>query len=190
MNARMTAACVRALRLIDTKSAKQQLERYISDQRLTVMAQLAHAMNSLEIPFVRQAIAEKRNLPNSVRHQITDLRPLATLTDLRTLAGLASLETLGLSRTQVHDIAPLAKLANLQVLRLHGTHVDDVNALGGLSNLQTLDLEGTQVTDVSPLVALTKLRRLRITGTRIGRRGLEDLRSRLPDLEVVDLPLK
>ncbi len=194
LNARKTAASVRALRLIGTASARRALKDYARDRRQTVLSELAQAINPLEIDVYREAVSAGQGLPGSVRAQVSDVRALAGLSKLETLdlsgtrvsdvgplAGLTDLQTLDLSWAQVSHVGPLAGLTDLQRLDLSGARVSDVGPLAGLTDLQMLDLSRTWVSDVGPLAGLTKLRTLYLMETRVSDvgplAGLTDLQK-------------
>jgi Leucine-rich repeat (LRR) protein len=179
-----TVASVRTLRLINTGAAKDVLQEYFGDQRMSVLVELAQAVNPLTIPKVLEMVQERKTLPPGIREQVTDLAPLAGLTDVRALnlegtrtsnlaplARLTKLQVLDLNRTSVIDLAPLAGLAELQMLNLARTAVIDLTPLARLIGLQDLNLADTRISDLTPLAGLTALQRLSLAST-----SVEDMR--------------
>jgi hypothetical protein len=167
MGARPAAACVRTLRFVGTPKAQQCLRDYFDDKRITVLTELAQAVNPLELPAFRDMVSEGKRLPKGVAAQVTDLG---------SLAGLTALQSLDLANTDVTDLGPLTGLKALQSLDLEGTKVTDLGPLTGLKALQSLDLEGTKVTDLGPLADLPALRSLDLMFTQVTNLGpLADL---------------
>jgi hypothetical protein len=105
LSARSAAACIRALRLINSSAAKACLKDYLTETKLTVLEELGQAVNPLEIKLVQEALLRGHSIPVA-RGQVADLSPLASLTGLQSLA---------LRRTQVADLSPLATLTNLKI---------------------------------------------------------------------------
>ncbi len=178
-SARSAAACIRALRLINSPAAKACLKDYLAETRQFVLEELGQAVNPLEIKVVQEAFLRGDHIPVG-REQIADLSPLAALTslqslnlagtqvaDLSPLAALTSLQSLDLRHTQVADLTPLASLASLQSLALFGTQVADLTPLASLTSLQELNLTCTRVADLTPLAALISLQSLDLLGTRV-----------------------
>ena len=199
-NAEQSAACIRALRLIGDEATQPILEGYLNEDRLSVLDELAQALNPLLIPAVQRMVQEpydyeKFEKQQAIRKQITDLSPLAGLSglttlhlistpvrDLSPLAGLSGLTTLDLRLTPVRDLSPLAGLSGLTTLDLVGTSVSDLSPLAGLSGLTTLNLYGTSVSDLSPLAGLSGLTTLDLSYTPVS--DLSPL-AKLSKLEVV-----
>jgi hypothetical protein len=77
----------------------------------------------------------------------------------------------------------------LEKLILYDTQIDDAanEILGGLENLAELNVSGTKLTDkaVSHLGRLSRLECLDISSTKISEKGLQDLKSRLSESEIV-----
>lgn len=166
------AASVRTLRLIGTHKTEKVLRGYLNDSRMSVVSELAQALNPLDIGMVRTMVQTRSATPPAIRTQITDLAPLRNLdatsldlgntriTDLAPLAGLTRLQSLNLWNTRVRDLAPLAGLTALHSLVLWRTRVDDLAPLAGLTRLRALDLRLTRVSDLAPLVGLVDLQTL------------------------------
>jgi hypothetical protein len=179
LSARHTAACIRALRLINSSAAKACLRDYLAETRQTVLEELSQAVNPLEIKLVQEALLGGRSIPVAPR-QVADLTPLASLaalrsldlrgtqvSDLTPLASLTALQLLYLSYTQVSNLTPLASLTALQSLDLSYTQVSNLTPLASLAALQSLGLRGTQVFDLTPLASLTTLQSLDLSRTQI-----------------------
>ena len=179
-----TAACVRALRLINTLAARQSIDTYLDHTELPVVLELCQIVNPLTLPAVRKLVQNTpfyERLPDGIRERISDLGPVATdpawrnttqlnfngtpIRDVSPLAGLTSLQYLLLDSTGVSDVSPLAGLTKLRRLELNSTGVSDVIPLAGLTSLQYLLLNSTGVSDVSPLAGLTSLKRLELNST-------------------------
>ena len=176
-SARSAAACIRALRLMNSSAAKACLKGYLVETRPSVLMELGQAVNPLEIKLVQEALLRGEMVPEQVRGQVADLTPLAALTglwslrlwgtqvaDLTPLAALTGLQLLDISGTRATDLTPLAALTGLQSLTFWGTQVEDLTPLAALTRLQSLSLSGTQVADLTPLAALTGLQSLSISG--------------------------
>jgi len=180
LSAVRAAACVRALRLIGTKLARRQLRDFLNDERRTVIAELAQAVNPLEIRAVQRMVqpllakpAEYWDEPRrerGIRSQIEDLAPLS---------GLPNVQRLDLRETRVADLAPLASLGELEELSLAETPVCDVEPLAALTALRSLDLSFTEVADagLAHLRELKGLQSLELAGTQVTDAGLEHLRE-------------
>ncbi|AMV24056.1 Internalin-A precursor [Gemmata sp. SH-PL17] len=179
------AACVRTLRLINTRDARAALDAYRDEKRWGVLAELAPVFNPLTLPAVMGYLHEgEHSLPEGVAREVSDLGPLAgktgllglwlrgtSVSDLSPLSGLTGLRTLELIDTPVSDVGPLSGLTGLRELWLRGTSVSDVGPLSGLTGLRTLSLFGTSVSDVGPLSGLTGLRRLDLAKTPVSDLG-------------------
>ncbi|MBC7818946.1 MAG: NACHT domain-containing protein, partial [Planctomycetaceae bacterium] len=182
-----TAACVRALRLINTITARETIDEYRDHTELPVVVELCQIVNPLTLPAVRMLVQETefyQSLPDGIRERISDLAPIApdpawhgvtqlnfnrtAIRDVSPLAGLTSLQWLYLDSTRVSDVSPLASLTSLRWLSLTSTEVSDVSPLAGLTSLQQLSLTSTGVSDVSPLAGLKQLTII----------GLEEIQAR------------
>ena len=149
-----TAACVRALRLINTLAARQSIDTYLDHTELPVVLELCQIVNPLTLPAVRNLVQHTEvsdRLPDGIRERISDLGPVATDPAWR---NTTQLNFIG---TPIRDVSPLAGLTSLEHVNLTSTGVSDVNPLAGLTKLQGLYLTSTGVSDVSPLAGLTKL---------------------------------
>jgi hypothetical protein len=169
----VAAACVRALRLIGTRKAREALEGYRDDRRKSVVSELVQAINPLKLWVVREILHRGEKLPDAIASQVSDLSPLSELTGLRTL---------DLRGTAVDDLAALSGLSGLQELNLTGTRAANLAPLSGLSGLQRLYLGYTAVADLAPLSVLRGLQQLHCSGTRVtnlaplsGLSGLQEL---------------
>jgi len=105
---RGTAACIRALRLINSPAAKDCLKGYLAETRQGVLVELVQAVNPLEIKLVLQELLRSGSIPDGMRDHVSDVTPLA---------GLTGLQTLDLRGTQVSDVTPLAGLTGLRILK-------------------------------------------------------------------------
>ena len=141
LSIREAAASVRTLRLLGTPEARTLLVEYAKEERLSVIGELAQAINPLEIKEVIKRIVGSGDLSENIRRHIRDLSPLRVRSEI---------QRIDLSGTGVTDLSPLAGLSRLTSLDLGYTGVTDVSPLAGLSGLISLDLRGTGVTDVSP----------------------------------------
>ncbi|HEX8706319.1 MAG TPA: NACHT domain-containing protein, partial [Myxococcaceae bacterium] len=97
-SARSAAACIRALRLINSPAAKACLKDYLAETRQSVLEELGQAVNPLEIKVVQEALLRGEYIRIG-RGQVADLSPLAVLT---------SLQSLDLRHMPVADLSPLA----------------------------------------------------------------------------------
>ena len=196
LSAREAAACVRTLRLIGTPKADRAVRSYLNDSRMTVVSELAQAINPLEVALVRNRLQRDNDIPKAIRAQIADLSPLrysdlssldlnnTRVADLAPLAALTGLKSLKLAQTKVSNLEPLAELTGLELLILWGTAVSDLGPLRGLTALQSLDVMLTHVSDLAPLARLTNLRWLDLWSTKIDDLGpLGDL-TKLQSLDI------
>ncbi|HTN91221.1 MAG TPA: NACHT domain-containing protein, partial [Sorangium sp.] len=179
MRAAEAAACVRALSLIDTPSARTRMREFLRDTRTLVVAALAQNINPLEIATVQQIILSGECLPISVARQVRDISLLSSfasdaeridlsstnVADLSVLTKLHRLRDLDISSTPVSSIDPIAHLSQLEILSLAGTEVDDISAIRNLVNLKELMVAHTTVFDLSPIRQLSQLRRMSIYDT-------------------------
>ncbi len=208
-NARRAAATVRLLRLMGTEQASVRLQSYVEETRITVLIELAQAVNPLTLPAVQAMVSNTdEGVPKAIRSQIRDLTPLAKLATLQTLnlaltqvsdlspiAGLKVLQGLYLSGIKLSDLSPIAGLKALQTLYLSRTRVSDLSPIAGLKALETLNLTGTQVSDLSPIAGLKALESLSLDGTPVsdlspitGLKSLETLnltRTQVSDLSSI-----
>ncbi|MDC0711754.1 leucine-rich repeat domain-containing protein [Stigmatella sp. ncwal1] len=206
LSTRSIAACVRALRLINSPTAKACLKDYLVETRAPVLWELAQAVNPLEINCILEMLLRGNPLPVEIRRHVSDLSPLASLqglrslnlsgsqvSDLSPLASLQGLQSLNLSGSQVSDLSPLASLQGLRSLNLSGSQVSDLSPLASLQGLQSLNLSGSQVSDLSLLATLQGLQSLNLSGSQASvlplLAALKNLQSlNLSDAQVSDLP--
>ncbi len=174
------AATIRALRLISTPEARQALRRFLGDRRSTVISELAHAVNPLEIKWIQETLIKGETIAEGIRYQVADLSPIENFENLKVLdltginaedispiGNLKQLEALSLARTPVADLSPLANLEHLEFLYLAGSAVVDLSPLMNLKNLQVLNLDRTAVVDLSPLANLKNLQLLSLFATQV-----------------------
>jgi hypothetical protein len=177
-----SAACVRTLRLISSRSARKVLSEYLADQRTMVVQELAQAVNPLQIKYIFAKITSTglSSSEETVRSQVVDLSPLrertevkslnfdhTPVTDLGPLSGLPGLRRLTLCSTPVQDLRPLSGLTGLAELNLSSTPVRDLGPLSSLTGLRNLNLCLTPATDLRPLSGLTGLRNLNLCNTAV-----------------------
>jgi len=104
---------------------------------------------------------------------------------------LPAMVSLDVSHTAITDsgVKQLSNAANLKSLRLAQTTVSDaaLETLARLSKLESLNLYGTKVTGpgISKLGALQGLRKLYLWQTQVDEETLKDLRTKLPQCEIV-----
>lgn len=128
---------------------------------------------------------------------LTDLKVL-DLTDvpivgsgLRSLAGMSSLRMLYMPYTKVSDIGlpHLAPLVRLEELDLTYAFITDTGlmSLQPLTNLRSLNLNSTAITDkgLVPLEGMSQLRKLYLGHSQVSEDGVNRLRQRLPQCEIV-----
>lgn len=115
--------------------------------------------------------------------------------DLARLSTFSDLQILTVSGTGLTDagLAHLAKMKNLRKLDLSRTGITDAGLrhLTGLTRLQTLSLENTQITHagLTHLMALPSIRFLDLANTNVTPAGMANLRRRLPNTVVSNVPL-
>ena len=126
---------------------------------------------------------EKATVVNLSKTAISD-------SELSQLAKLNGLERLNLGETEITDagLEHLKTLTGLKALDLSGTQITDngLEHLARLTNLEYLYLAGTQIGDgdLYHLYELSKLRHLDVTGTAVTIESVEEMKRRLPDVEV------
>ena len=103
-----------------------------------------------------------------------------------TQADLGKVRELSLMGQYISDISYLARLPHLESLDISFTYVDTVEPLLNCRNLRRLDISDTHVRDISPLQHLPELRTLSMWDLWLAREHIDDLKEKLPSLEVVD----
>lgn len=106
--------------------------------------------------------------------------------DLVNIGKLTNLTSLNLASNQISDITPLAQLTNLTRLYLWWNQITDITPLAQLTNLTDLGLGHNQIADIAPLAKLTNLTLLDFNDNPISEQDIEDLRSKLPNCEIVN----
>jgi Leucine-rich repeat (LRR) protein len=178
-NARIAAACVRALGLIGTEECLSALHGYASSNRVTVVRELLRAWPRFDVKeFARQVLADSplergrlllddpTLLPGTpLLHHLKELHCSfdSKLTDLVSLVQVGNLVSLQL-QGEAANLAPLARHRLLKSLSLESCTARDLSPLSELTALQGLRLSGcSNVADVSPLRKLQQLRSLFLT---------------------------
>ncbi len=113
-------------------------------------------------------------------HQITNVKPLASLTnlsvltlyrnqiiDISPLKNLTKLTELYLSNNKIKDVKPIAELPNLIHLQLDANRIVDVKPLAKLCSLTSLSLSKNQIVDVNPIAELHNLTFLTLSKNQI-----------------------
>lgn len=134
------------------------------------------------------ALAQAQNLQSLVvwDSKITDA-------SLKIIRALPNLTVLCLQQTAVTDQGVSELMNGLQAqlceLDLSGTNATGacLPSLRGASDLERLRLRDLPINDeqIRPLMELPKLRRLDLSGTRITPRGLAELKTALPNCEIL-----
>jgi hypothetical protein len=197
LSATQAAGCVRALRLINSTSARALLPDYIEDRRESVLQELAYWVNPLTLPAIRDLLVEGDNLPFWLAGQITDLGPLAELRcsrlnlqgsgieSMATLPTLPDVTSLDVSGTQITSLAEVGRLPSLVELSAIESRLTDLGGVEGLTGLTHIDVSDTLIESLWPLRRLERLRELRAAGTRIESVGTLNARGAL---EVLCVP--
>lgn len=181
----IAAACVRALVLIGSDTALEELKGFTTDQRKSVVKNLVQGWGTFNPEeYSRGIIGPIVN--NDPDHRLTLLRlsslrgfeilqnlskleiqDCSSIKELNPLSGLSNLVELSLRRcTELRTLDPLAYLANLRKLVLGDCRrISSIEPIKGIKNLEELQLSGlVQVADPSPLAELGSLRKLSIDG--------------------------
>src|SRR6478736_1272083 len=172
-NARQAAATVRLLALMGTKEARSRLSQFLHDSRMTVLSELARAVDPLEIPAILRSLEQVVN--DAIRPHIRSLERVrgrpdirgidiaqTSVTDLTPLQGLLGLRRLVISFTPIATLSPIAGLRSLEILACQGCPISDIAPLAGMTALVSLGLSTTGIRDLSPLLGLDRLRLLTI----------------------------
>lgn len=154
--AKERAACVRALRLIDTPKSRSALNDYLTDSNLNVVEELANAVDPLTIPAV-MAWTQQSLRPSEKESQLAVRR---LITNVQHFFQNHTVETIDLESTAVSDIGPLRECVALRHLSLRGTKVTDLSLLSQLKHLRHVDISNTTVTNLAPLCELPELSKL------------------------------
>lgn len=108
------------------------------------------------------------------------------LLDLRDIRNLCFRGCTGVGDEQMRHFG---ELISVEILDLHSTDLGDagVSQLSGLTHLEQLDLSFTAVTDaaLATISELKKLKKLALNGSLVTERGIEELRTKRSDLNVV-----
>jgi Leucine-rich repeat (LRR) protein len=175
----VVAACVRALSLIGTDTALQQIKRYSRDTRSTVIKELVKAWSSFEPEsYVTEVLADSPLDHGWLRLRDPGLVPYATklknlqklecrfggkIKELDFVQNAPRVVILDASNTRIDSISPVAALAGtLRYLILTNcSRLSDVMPLASLRRLAFLDLrycQGlTSLTGLEGAVELTEL---------------------------------
>lgn len=107
------------------------------------------------------------------------------------ITKISNIVWLNLARTKVTDASMpiVGKMTGLTKLHLEKSQITNagLKSLDRLENLEYLNLYGTNVSDqgLEHLHGLKKLRKLYVWQTMVTEKGIEDLKSHLPELEIV-----
>ncbi|MBN1805368.1 MAG: hypothetical protein JW837_08970 [Sedimentisphaerales bacterium] len=93
---------------------------------------------------------------------------------------------LSLMGKYISDITYLSKLTNLESLDISFTYVETVENLLNLKNLKKLNISGTHIKDIRPLKDLPHLDWLSMWNLWLDREQINELKSKLPNLEIPD----
>jgi len=164
----------------------------ISDEGLSHLSGLV----SLKVLDVSRNRISDKGLAHLRR--LTQLEELYLVDTKITGAGLEKLETLIRLRKLIlygapvsgRGLAALADLPNLRELSLNDTEVSDADLshLLDLKTVESLYLQFTDVTDegIQQLTLLPNLQRLDVGGTHVTAEGISRLKSKRPELTVID----
>jgi len=174
----------RALCNIGTPKAIRRLHDYTTDERLSVLNEVAHKLNPLEFTVVRESIVKTGSVGSGyagLQRAIRDLSPLAKYPPLHALdiGSLGAFDLLPLrdqtgierlriwSDTSVYDIKPIAALSRLRhvILISNGSANIDVSVLRNITPLNTISLWGA-ISNVDQLQDLPELTSLSICNVR------------------------
>ncbi len=181
---------------LDTGLAEldQQYIRYlhVTDDDMASSAMPKDRLRSLCLGHTSVSNAGLRSLPSQNKLEWLDLAGLRIeRTSLSFLDSATSLRQVSFDQcSNIGDdtVQLLAKNPQLDELDLSGTAVTDqgLKHLAGHQALATLWLDGTKISDASvPVLAtMTSLRTLSCNRTMLSEKGLENLRKKLPGLEV------
>lgn len=112
-------------------------------------------------------------------------------TELRDLFGLEKfecLETVQLGRNRIENLSAFQNThsrESILFLDLSFNKIQDLSPLAALSNLETLDLRSNQISSINPLLRMKQLKKLDLSGNPLEQSQIEELRSTLPDCEIL-----
>ena len=163
-------------------------ELYLSGPQVTEISPLASLTNLKNLSLSGPDVSDISRLANLTNLKKLDLSE-TQVSDISPLANLTNLTYLHLNKTEVSDISPLASLTNLTDLNLWNTQVSDISPIANLTNLTVLYLWDTQVSDISSLMDLSKLERIYIDEEKIPPEQIDEIKRRIPGLEINPEPI-
>ena len=157
--ARESASCVRALRLIGSNAALEQLAEFGPDRRGTVVKELLAAWPFFDRrEYARRVLSGSRGLWGGLRidsleamegvgylealPKLTVISPRRMLEDKHwaEIQGLSSLNELFINVNGKVDLSRLVGLQKLQSLSVSCSQIDNLDSLSGLEGLRYLDV--------------------------------------------------
>jgi hypothetical protein len=164
-------ASIRALALIGTPAAMEQLAGYGAARRISLVRELVRAWEAFDRDVYAQEVMSDSPLQNGAlsivgADALGFLASLKRLRHLRVDAGRGEVDLLGLSRaTQLEtlelsaagdlaDLTPLAGMERLRVLTLRG--LDELETLAGVESLQLRTLHLDRLPQLESLGSLSR----------------------------------
>ncbi len=184
------AACIQALRRIDTAASSKALEEYCEKEtRHLALDALTQFLNPLKVAWVRYGIVDAELDSDHIEGYEKEYRRRIIQDHLlEFLSGFPakSIKSLILSYTQVSKIEGLENATHLQTLYLSNTNVNKIEGLENATQLQTLHLANTQVSKIEGLENATQLQWLSLENTQVSKiEGLENA-TQLQELYLSD----
>ena len=172
---------VQVLKLNDSKVTDKGLEHFKGMNRLRHLYLANTKVSDKGMQYVKDLY--DLSYLNLRQTRVTD-------DGIKQLGSLLNLEYLYLTETAVTNkaLVYIKNFAKMKILLLSGTKIDDqgLKYIQELRNLKELRLADTKITDegLKHLFQLSNLRKIDLTRTQVSYAGIEDLKVKLPGLQV------
>lgn len=155
----------------------------LSNRNIKDISQLSHLENLEVLHLYNNNISDI-----SALSKLSLLKELTLgenrVSDISPISNLYSLTKLDLGGNPINSLYPIRGLENLGILAFSSEYISDLSPIAELRKLERLAFSCNSNTDISPLYKLSKLRKLYI-GRKISNRELAELKSALPDCEII-----
>lgn len=121
-----------------------------------------------------------------IREDVTEL-DLSNrgLTDISALSLFKNLESINLRGNNLEDISALQWTKGIKELDLACNNLSDATVIAFLTQLEILDVSGNKLSSVAAFQMLKNLKELNLSGNDIDSEQLEQLRTALPDCNII-----
>lgn len=159
------------------------------ERQLKLLSKLVH-VEKLTLVFSKIADEELKHFVNLTNLEVINIEGLFSDDGLDVLVGMKKLKSLMLSSPFVTGkfLGHLLDLP-IELLSVHGEKFNDdsMHYLKDLSELRELNLKNTSVSDASIdiILSLNELKKLDVTNTLLSSDGIEALRARKPNLDIM-----